>query len=112
MIMIKPISLSAVVLLTLGTLVYAQPTTSSPDPKAGAESTGTIKEYTPGSTLVLGTLAPNEPVQFKIAKNVVYADTDGKPLDAPGLTTNRKVRVHYNKEGGDNVADKITLLSQ
>jgi len=102
--------LCAVLLLPIS--LVAQPTASSPDPQSGAEMTGTIKEYTPGSTLVLGTLAPNEPVQFKIAKNVVYADTDGKPLDAPGLTTNRKVRVHYNKEGGDNVADKITLLSQ
>ena len=90
------------------TLVHGQ--TSTADPKAGAEMTGTIKEYTPGSSLLLQTLAPSEPVQFKLSKNVTYADTDGKAIEAAGLTTNRKVRVHYNKIGGDNVADKITLI--
>jgi hypothetical protein len=91
-------------------LLQAQPTSSSPDPKAGAEMTGTVKEYTPGATLVLETLAPSEPVQFKFAKNITFADTDGKTIEAGGLTTNRKVRVHYNKVGGDNIADKISLI--
>jgi hypothetical protein len=72
--------------------------------------TGTIKEYTPGSSLVLETLAPSEPVQFKLGKNTTYADTDGKTIEAAGLTTNQKVRVHYTKVGGDNVADKVTLI--
>jgi hypothetical protein len=89
----------------------AQPTTiSSPDPTGGAEMTGTIKEYSPGNVLVLETLAPSEPVQFKLAKNVAYADVDGKPIEAAGLTTNQKVRVHFTKVGGDNVADKVTLI--
>jgi hypothetical protein len=94
----------------LTTLANAQPTSSSPDPKAGAEMTGTIKEYSAGTSLVLDTLAPNEPVQFKLSKNVTYAGADGKTIEAPGLTTNQKVRVHYTKIGGDNVADKITLI--
>src|SRR6266481_1544341 len=108
--MIKPISLYAVVLLTFGALAYAQPTSSSPDPKAGAESTGTVKTYTPGSILILDTLAPNEPTQFKLSKSVVYADADGNTLDAPGLTTNQKVRIHYMKTAGENVADRVTLI--
>ena len=94
----------------LTTTIYGQPTTTSPDPKTGAEMTGTIKEYTAGSLLVLETLAPSEPVQFKLSKNVTYADTDGKTIEAAGLTMNRKVRVHYNKIGADNIADKITLI--
>ena len=105
--MIKPLSICAAALL-IATLAHAQ--TSTADPKAGAEMTGTIKDYTPGSSLVLQTLAPSEPVQFKLSKNVTYADTDGKTIEAAGLTTNRKVRVHYNKIGGDNVADKVTLI--
>jgi hypothetical protein len=92
------------------TLANAQPTGVSPDPKAGAEMTGTIKEYTAGGTLVLETLAPSEPVQFKLSKNVTYADKDGKTIEAAGLTTNQKVRVHFVKVGGDNVADKVTLI--
>jgi hypothetical protein len=92
------------------TPAQAQPTSSSPDSKGGAEMTGTIKEYTAGSVLVLETLPPSEPVQFRLSKNVTYADTDGKPIEAAGLTTNQKVRVHYVKVGGDNVADKVSLI--
>lgn len=91
-------------------LAQAQPTSGSPDPKTGVEMTGTIKEYTPGTALVLETVAPSEPVHFKLSKTITYADADGKPLEAAGLTTNQKVRVHYTKVGGDNVADKISLI--
>src|SRR5689334_19138201 len=84
--------------------------TSTTDPAAGTELTGTIKEYTAGTSLVLETLAPTEPIQFKLAKNVTYSDTDGKAIEAAGLTTNRRVRVHYHKVGADNVADKISLI--
>jgi len=91
-------------------ITLAQPTNSSPDPKAGAESTGTIKEYTPGSIMILDTLAPNEPTQFKLSKSVVYVDADGKTLDAPALTKDQKVRVHYMKTAGENVADRVILI--
>src|SRR5229473_20669 len=96
--------------LVLSAITYAQPTSSSSDPKAGAETTGTIKEYTPGSILVLDTLAPNEPTIFKLSKSVVYADADGKPLEASGLTTNQKVRIHYLKTAGENVADRVFII--
>ena len=90
----------------------AQPTSSSPDPKAGAETTGTVKDYTPGSILILNSLAPSEPTQFKISQSIVYADADGKTLDAPGLTKDQKVRVHYMKTAGENVADRVTLIKE
>lgn len=89
---------------------FAHAQTSSTTTVSGGESTGTIKEYTSGSALVLETLAPNEPIQFKLSKNVIYADTDGKVIEAPGLRTNLKIRVHYIKVGGDNVVDKVTLI--
>jgi hypothetical protein len=41
------------VALMIATVVQGQPTSGSPDPKTGVEMTGTIKEYTPGSVLVL-----------------------------------------------------------
>jgi hypothetical protein len=110
MIMTKSFCRFLCFLLFIPAFLLAQPTSSSLDPKAGAEMTGTVKEYSAGNTLVLETLPPNEPVQFKLGKNIAYADTDGKPIEAAGLTTNRKVRVHYNKVGPDNVADKITLI--
>jgi hypothetical protein len=107
---LRSLATAAACLLFIPGVLWAQPTANSPDPKAGAEMTGTVKEYTAGTTLVLDTLAPNEPMQFKLAKNVAYADTDGKTVEAAGLTTNRRVRVHYRKIGGDNVADKISLI--
>ena len=73
------------------------------------ESTGTISEYTPGSTLVLD-IGTGELVQFKLSQNVVYADPDGTVLEAPGLSTNLRIRVYYIEVGGDNVVDKVTLL--
>jgi len=98
-------------LLFSASLLQAQLLTASNiELKADAEITGTIKDYSAGNTLVLETLPPNEPIQFKLARNVSYADTDGKPIEAAGLTTNRRVRVHYHKINGDNIADKISLI--
>ncbi|HEY6071117.1 MAG TPA: hypothetical protein VIU85_07070 [Chthoniobacterales bacterium] len=98
--------------IAMSGLALAQLPTSSPDPKAGAESSGTVKEYTPGSILILNSLTPSEPTQFKISKSVVFADADGKTLDAPGLTKDQKVRVHYMKTAGENVADRVTLIKE
>ena len=97
-------------LLLIAAIAQAQPTAGSPDPKGGTEMTGIITDYTPGVSLVVRTLAPNEPMHFRLAKNITFADADGKPIEAAGLTTNQKVRIHYSKVGGDNVADKISLI--
>ena len=75
------------------------------------ESTGTIMDYTPGSELVLD-IGTGELVQFKLSQNVVYADPDGTVLEAPGLSTNQRIRVYYIEVGGDNVVDKVTLLEK
>ena len=107
--MMNKLFLSLVALLIV-TVVQVQPTSGSPDPIAGVEMTGTIKEYTPGIALVLETLAPSEPVHLKLSEHVTYADKDGRPIEAAGLTANQKVRVHYAKVGGDNVADKVSLI--
>lgn len=101
----------AIYLAAFGLLLgVASAQQSSSDPVAGTELTGTIKEYTPGSVLVLDTLPPNPSVQFKLAPNVSYADPDGKAVEVAGLTTNQRVRVHYKKVGPDNVVDKVTLI--
>lgn len=46
----------------------------------------------------------------KIDNHVVYADAEGKTVEAPGLSKGQKVRVHFRKSGGDNLADKITII--
>jgi hypothetical protein len=107
----RSLAAATALLLLIQSFVSGQLLTNSGlDFKADAEMTGTIKEYSAGETLVLETLAPNEPVQFKLSRNVSYTDTDGKPIEAAGLTTNRRVRVHYHRVGADNIADKISLI--
>jgi hypothetical protein len=73
------------------------------------ESTGIITEYTADNALVLD-IGTGEPVQFKLSQNVVYVDADGTELEAPALSTNLRVWVHYIEVGADNVANKVTLL--
>ena len=106
----KPTWGAMVIAAGIVTCAWAQSTAT--DPAAGAEMTGSIKEYTAGKTLVLEALPPSDPVQFRLAPNLSFADADGKTIEATGLNTNRKVRVHYHKIGGDNVADKVTLIGQ
>lgn len=102
-------SILGVICATALLIGFAHAQTSSTTTVSGAESTGTITGYTPGSVLVLDT-GTGEPVQFKLSKNVIYADSDGKVIEAAGLRTNLKIRVHYIKVGGDNVVDKVTLM--
>lgn len=74
----------------------------------GTESTGKITDYTPDSALVLDT-GSGEPVHYKFARRVTYVDKDGQTVQAPALTKNLRVRVHYVKQGGDLIVDKVTL---
>jgi hypothetical protein len=75
----------------------------------GTESTGKIIDYTPDSALVLDT-GSGEPVQYKFARKVTYLDKDGQTIQAPALTKNLRVKVHYVKQGGDMIVDKVALL--
>ena len=74
----------------------------------GTESIGKITDYTPDSALVLDT-GSGEPVHYKFAKHVTYVDKDGTTIQAPALSKNLRVKVHYIKQGGDLIVDKVTL---
>ena len=102
-------SVLAVIFAAALMIGVAHAQTSSVTTGSELESTGTISEYTPGSDLVLD-IGTGELVQFKLSQNVVYADPDGTVLEAPGLSTNLRIRVYYIEVGGDNVVDKVTLL--
>jgi hypothetical protein len=112
--MTRTILLIACVSVSLAIVVYAQnSSTSTVPPAAGAsatsmESTGTVTEYTPDSSLVLDT-GSGEPVHFVFGRNVTYVGADGQPVQASGLRKNLRVRVHYLVIGGDKVIDKVTL---
>jgi len=100
--------------LSIGLFCFAteaQNSSTSTVPPSGAaslESTGTITEYTPESSLVLDT-GSGEPVHFVFGKTVNYVGADGQSVQASGLRKNLRVRVHYIKNRGDNVIDKVIL---
>src|SRR6059058_2934438 len=102
-------SILAVIFAAALLIGVAHAQTSSVTTGSELESTGTISEYTPGSALVLD-IGTGERVQFQLSQNVIYADPDGTVLEAPGLSTNQRIRVYYIQVGGDNVVDKVTLL--
>jgi hypothetical protein len=74
----------------------------------GNGSVGKITDYTPDSALVLDT-GSGEPVSYKFAKNVTFVDKMGTTIQAPALSKNLRVKVHYIKQGGDLLIDKVTL---
>ena len=92
-------------------------TTSQPQGAAAAttttttttENVGVISEFTPGSVIVLKTEA-GEPVRYKLGTNVTYINGKGKEIKADRIRKDRKVRVHYVKEGNDMVVDKVTIV--
>jgi hypothetical protein len=75
------------------------------------EGTGTITEFTPGSTIVLkGTAGPKH---YRFGKKVVYVTRSGKDLDEATVRTRVKVgvpvRVHYAGEGDSLLVDRVVL---
>ena len=72
------------------------------------ESTGTITEYSPGSSIVLNT-GSGEPVHYRFGKHVTYVTPDGKVIDSSRVRKDAKVRVHYTKEGDDMLVDKVIV---
>jgi hypothetical protein len=51
-----------------------------------------------------------EPVHYKLGKEVTYVNAKGKVISADRIRKDRKVRVHYAKEGNDMVVDKVTIV--
>ena len=103
----------------MGSVAFAQTSTSSTTVSTGTngvtettttttESTGVVTEFTPGHHLFLKTEAA-QPVQYKFGKTVTYVTSDGKVIEASQIRKDSKVRVHYLKEGDDMVVDKVIV---
>ena len=103
----------------MGLVTYGQTSTSSTTVATGTngatettttttESTGTVTEFTPGHALMLKTEAA-EPVRYKFGKTVTYVTSDGKVIEASKIKKDSKVRVHYIKDGGNMVVDKVIV---
>jgi hypothetical protein len=75
------------------------------------EGSGTITEYTPGSTIVLK--ESSGPRTYHFGKTVTYVTRSGKILDEDTLRTRVKVgtpvRVHYVGTGDNLMVDRVVL---
>ena len=76
---------------------------------ATTESVGTVTDFTPGATIILSS-GTGEPVHYKLGKSVTYINAKGKEIKADRIRKDRKVRVHYVKDGNDMVVDKVTVV--
>jgi hypothetical protein len=117
--MIKSIVSIAFATALMGSVAFAQTSTSSTTVATGTngatettttttESTGTVTEFTPGHHLFLKTEAA-QPVQYKFGKTVTYVTSDGRVIEASKIRKDSKVRVHYTKEGDDMLVDKVIV---
>ena len=75
------------------------------------EGTGTITEFTPGSTIVLK--ESSGPRSYHFGKKVTYVTRSGKELDEATVRTRVKVgapvRVHYVGTGDNLMVDRVVL---
>ena len=117
--MIKAIVSIAFATALMGSMAFAQTTTSSTKvarqpngvtktTTTTTESFGTVTEFTPGDSLILKTEA-TEPMHYTFTKNVEYVNAHGKVIEASKIRTNSKVRVHFVKQGDEMVVNKVIL---
>src|SRR4030088_1468823 len=75
------------------------------------EGSGTISEFSPGTTIVLKESAG--PRHYRFGKKVVYVTRSGKELDEATVRTRIRVgvpvRVHYIGEGDNMLVDRVIL---
>ena len=75
------------------------------------EDSGTITEFSPGSTIVLQESAG--PKHYRFGKKVVYVTRSGKDLNENTVRTKIKVgvpvHVHYVGTGDNMVVDRVIL---
>jgi hypothetical protein len=75
------------------------------------EGSGTITEFSPGSTIVLK--ESTGPRHYRFGKTVTYVTRSGKVLNADTVSTRIKVgvpvRVHYTGTGDNMMVDRVIL---
>jgi len=90
---------------------WAQVSETTSTTTTTTEGTGTISEFSPGSSIVLK--ERSGPRNYRFGKKVVYVTRSGKELDEDTVRTRVKVgapvRVHYVGEGDNLTVDRVIL---
>ncbi|MGH9882020.1 MAG: hypothetical protein ACRD6N_11345 [Pyrinomonadaceae bacterium] len=103
--MLLTIALAAVAPFAWGQVSETTTTTTT------TEGSGTITQYTPGSTIVLR--ESSGPRTYRFGKTVTYVTRGGKVLDEDTVRTRIKVgipvRVHYVGTGDNVMVDRVIV---
>ena len=103
-------TLLSIALVAAAPFAFAQ-TTETTTTTTTTEGSGTITEYTPGSTIVLKESSGPRP--YRMGKTVTYVTRSGKVLDADVVKTRIKVgvpvRVHYTGTGDAVMVDRVIV---
>jgi hypothetical protein len=98
-------------LLCAGSLVAADRETTTTTTTKTTTSTGTITEYTPGTTFIVK--ESSGPVTYKYGKKVIYTTKSGKEIPEAELKTRivvgNPVSVDYVSEGDTRVINKVVI---
>ncbi len=102
--------LLSIVLAVVAPFAWAQ-VSESTTTTTTTEGSGTITEYTPGSTIILR--ESSGPRTYHFGKTVAYVTRSGKVLDEDTVRTRVKVgipvRVHYVGTGDNIMVDRVIL---
>ncbi len=101
----------SIALAVAAPFAWAQVSETTTTTTTTTEGTGTITQFTPGSTIVLKESAG--PKHYRFGKSVTYVTRSGKTLDEATVRTKIRVgapvRVHYANEGNDMLVDRVIL---
>ncbi|MHA3773284.1 hypothetical protein ACXR0O_17260 [Verrucomicrobiota bacterium sgz303538] len=101
----------AVIASTVFAAEVTETKTKTTTTTGGTIGTGTITEYTPGTTFIVK--EKSGPVKYKYGKHVTYVTKGGKTLSDDEVRTRVKigapVHVHYGTEGEDRVIDRVEI---
>src|SRR2546429_5918643 len=90
---------------------WAQVSETTTSTTTTTEGSGTITEFSPGSTIVLK--ESTGPRHYRFGKTVTYVTRSGKVLNADTVRTRIKVgvpvRVHYTGTGDNMMVDRVIL---
>jgi hypothetical protein len=92
-------------------VVFAQTETTTTTTTTTTRSSGTITEYSPGSTFVIK--ETSGPVTYRYGETVTYVTRSGKTLTADEVRTRVKVgipvNVHFSTEGEDRIINRVEV---
>jgi hypothetical protein len=98
-------------LAVVAPFTWAQVSETTTTTTTTSEGSGTITEYTPGSTIVLR--ETSGPRTYRFGKTVTYVTRSGKILDEATVKTKVRVgvpvRVHYVGTGDNMMVDRVIL---